>query len=94
MYGYREIDGQCVDCMTWNEALELANTYSNVGGFRYKVEGEHIQHHHNRNVSRYNVYCWRVSGLGEQLVGDQRIKGKARSNGRPTESLTGTETTG
>jgi hypothetical protein len=82
VYGYRDIDGDCVDCMTWDEALELALTYSRVSGFRYKVEGELIQHFRHRNIARYKIFCWKVTGLGEQSVGNQRTKGKTRSNGR------------
>lgn len=81
VYGYREIGGDCVDCATHEEALEIAITYAEVSGLRYRVYGEHIQHYQNKNVAREHQYCWYVKALGE-AIGNQGTKGIARSNGR------------
>jgi len=88
MYGYQDVGGHCISCLTWDEALELALTYSEVGGFRYKIQGELLQHYGRENLAKYRVYCWTVSGLGEQSIGDQRLIRTARSNGRADRSLT------
>jgi len=81
MYGYRDIDGECVPCMTFEEALAAALVYAEVSGFRQIIYGEHIQHYLNKNVARHHLYCWNVKALGEN-IGNQRTKGIARSNGR------------
>lgn len=81
MYGYRDIAGHCVDCMTWDEALEIANVYALYSGLRYKIEGDHIQHFQHHNIASEHQYCWKVTALGE-YVGNQRTARKARSNGR------------
>lgn len=79
MYGYRQIAGECVDCMTWQEAFDVAITYAFASDYKYKVQGDYIQHHRGKNVARERQYCWKVEALGEP-VGNQRSKGKARSN--------------
>lgn len=81
MYGYRDIDGECVPCMTYGEAVEAAIIYADVSGLKQKIYGEHIQHFHGKNIARQHQYCWQVVPLGEQ-IGNQGAKGNARSNGR------------
>lgn len=81
MYGYQQIAGQCVDCMTFEEAIDVAVIWSNTGGQRYKVEGEHIQHFNGVNVSRERIYCWQVHPTKElSKHGNQRTKGNTRCN--------------
>jgi alkylation response protein AidB-like acyl-CoA dehydrogenase len=83
MYGFRQIAGHCVDCMTHDEAVELALTYVNAGGTRYRVTGELIQHFGGHNVTREHVYCWHVEPTTElSKHGNQRIARESRLNGR------------
>jgi len=89
-YGFRDVDGFCVDCMTFEEAIEMALIYSDASGKRFRIEGEHIQHIRHHNVSRLHIYCWKVEPL-EEYIGNQGIKGKARSNGRADRSFEGSE---
>lgn len=82
MYGYREIDGHCVDCMTFLEAIEDALVWAEITGHKQKIIGEHIQHYHGRNIASSHVYCWHVSLIKDQYIGNQRTQRIARSNGR------------
>lgn len=85
MYGYRFVAGYCVDCMTHDEAIEAALMYVNATGNKYRISGEQIQHIGKLNVTNQHIYCYKVEPLGVQ-VGNQRIKGNARSNGRAVRS--------
>lgn len=81
MYGYRTIAGHCVDCMTWEEAMELALVFVIAGGAKQRVEGELIQHFNHDNIAGEHQYCWRVTTVKES-DGNQGPKRKARSNGK------------
>jgi hypothetical protein len=90
MYGFRTIAGYNVDCMTHEEAIETALLYVNATGNKFRIEGEKIQRIGKLNVTRYGIYCYKVSPLGVQ-VGNQGTTGKARSNGRTDPEPTGSK---
>lgn len=82
MYGYRQIAGYCVDCMTFEEAIEKADVWAEVGGSRYRVTGELAQHFKGQNVTRERAYCWHVESTSEvRNNGNQRTKRNARCDG-------------
>jgi hypothetical protein len=92
MYGYRTVAGYCVDCMTHEEAIEVALMYTNATGNKFRVVGEQIQHIGKLNVTNQNIYCYKVQPLGVQVGRSKAVNqgptGKAWSNGRAVRSST------
>lgn len=68
MTTFKEIGPYKVDCLTHDEALEIALLYAEYSGKRYKVIGNLKQHDNNGHyIGCAHLYCYEVLPTGDEF---------------------------